>query len=46
MIVLLFLLFAAFLVGIWMGLCFYRRTTAKATTDTGGFSRFTVQRRR
>jgi hypothetical protein len=43
MIVLLSLLFAAFLFGIWLGLCFYRRTSAKATANTD--TRFTVQRR-
>jgi hypothetical protein len=31
MIVVLSLLFIAFVFGIWMGLCYYRRATVKAT---------------
>jgi hypothetical protein len=33
MIVLLSLLLIAFIFGIWMGLCFYRRITVKVSAD-------------
>ena len=44
MIVVFSLLFVAFLFGIWMGLCFYRRGTVKATAVTGVFPRYTARR--
>ncbi len=40
MIVVLSLLFVAFIFGIWMGLCFYRRTMVKATADAGIVTRY------
>jgi hypothetical protein len=45
MIVVLSLLFIAFLFGIWMGLCFYRRTAVKATANTGVVTRYSTGRR-
>ena len=44
MIVLLTLLFVAFLFGMWMGLCFYRRSTVKATSNTGAMPRYAKSR--
>jgi hypothetical protein len=35
MIVVFSLLFAAFLFGIWMGLCFYRRVMVKINSGVG-----------
>jgi len=44
MIVVLSLLFVAFLFGIWMGLCFYRRATVKATGNLPIVRRYTKSR--
>ncbi|HMD20148.1 MAG TPA: hypothetical protein VKH40_07490 [Alloacidobacterium sp.] len=44
MIVLLTLLFVAFLFGIWIGLCFYRRSTIRATANTGVMPRYAKPR--
>jgi len=46
MIIVFTLLFVAFLVGIWMGLCFYRRSSVKATADTAIVPRYTESRTR
>ena len=40
MVVVLSLLFIAFLFGIWMGLSFYRRATIKDTANTGVMRRY------
>ena len=44
MIVVLSLLFVAFLFGIWMGLCFYRRATVKNTANIPLVRRYTKSR--
>lgn len=41
MIVVLSLLFVAFLFGIWMGMCFYRRVTVKNTASIPIVRRYT-----
>jgi len=45
MIVVFSLLFVAFLFGIWMGLCFYRRTTVKAAVEPCVVARYPARRR-
>ena len=44
MIVLLSLLLIAFIFGIWMGLCFYRRIAVKVSADTAIVPRYPKSR--
>ena len=44
MIVLLTLLFAAFVFGMWIGLCFYRRSMVRATSNVRLISRYAKSR--
>lgn len=44
MIVVLSLLFVAFLFGVWMGMCFYRRVTVKDTANVPFVRRYTRSR--
>ncbi len=44
MVVLLTLLFVAFLFGMWIGLCFYRRSMVRATSNVRVMSRYAKSR--
>ena len=44
MIIVFSLLFFAFLFGVWMGLCFYRRATVKATGNIPIVSHYSKSR--
>jgi hypothetical protein len=44
MIIVFSLLFFAFLFGVWMGLCFYRRATVKATGNIPNVSNYSKSR--